>query len=69
METRRAEEMREVARTVAEAGLEPLHERRHSRTSGLGAAVRSRAQRADLGDMLDAIRAMIGRHDRRDAAA
>lgn len=52
---RRAEEMREAARTVAEAGLAPLMSAAIAQRQQWAAAQRSAAQFASLGAMLDAL--------------
>lgn len=54
--TRRAEEMREVAKTVAEAGIEPWMSRACVERQEWAAQFRALAEHEDLTSMLDAIR-------------
>lgn len=67
---RRAEEMREAARTVADAGIEPLMAaataKRQDETAEFKAAL---AHSDELGPMLDAIRAILETKKRRAPAA
>jgi hypothetical protein len=59
---RRAEEMREAAKTIAESGIEPLMARATAERQDWSAARREAlAKAADLGAMLDAIRAFSGK--------
>jgi 3-hydroxyisobutyrate dehydrogenase-like beta-hydroxyacid dehydrogenase len=53
--TRRAEEMREVAATVHEAGIEPLMSSAAAERQDWATTYKAAAARADLGAMLDAI--------------
>jgi 3-hydroxyisobutyrate dehydrogenase-like beta-hydroxyacid dehydrogenase len=57
--TRRAEEMREVARTVAEAGLEPHMSSATAERQAWAPQFASALSEQDLGDMLDAMRELI----------
>jgi len=56
---RRAEEMREAAKTVAEAGVAPLMTRATVEREDWAAAFKSALGEKDLGAMLDAIRAQM----------
>ena len=53
---RRAEEMREAARTVAEAGIEPLMSRSIAQRQDWAAARKDALAQGELGPMLDAVR-------------
>ncbi|HEV7694188.1 MAG TPA: DUF1932 domain-containing protein [Hyphomonadaceae bacterium] len=57
--TRRAEEMREVARTVAEAGLEPHMSSAAAERQAWAPQFASALSEQDLADMLDAMREMM----------
>lgn len=57
--TRRAEEMREVARTVAEAGLEPHMSSAAAERQAWAPQFVSALSEQELADMLDAIRALM----------
>ena len=57
--TRRAEEMREVARTIAEAGLEPHMSRATAERQAWAPQFASALSEQDLDDMLDAIRELM----------
>lgn len=57
--TRRAEEMREVARTIAEAGLEPQMSAATAERQAWAAQFASALSEQSLDDMLDAIRTMM----------
>jgi 3-hydroxyisobutyrate dehydrogenase-like beta-hydroxyacid dehydrogenase len=57
--TRRAEEMREVARTVAEAGLNPLMSAATAARQAWAPQFAAALDEADLDDMLDAMRRMM----------
>jgi 3-hydroxyisobutyrate dehydrogenase-like beta-hydroxyacid dehydrogenase len=57
--TRRAEEMREVARTVAEAGLEPHMSSAAAEHQAWAPQLASALTEQDLGDMLDAMRELM----------
>jgi 3-hydroxyisobutyrate dehydrogenase-like beta-hydroxyacid dehydrogenase len=52
---RRAEEMREASRTVAESGIEPLMSEATATRQDWAAAFREACEKEELGDMLDAI--------------
>ncbi len=56
---RRAEEMREAAKTVAEADIAPLMASATAEREDWAAAFKSALNETDLGAMLDAIRAKI----------
>jgi 3-hydroxyisobutyrate dehydrogenase-like beta-hydroxyacid dehydrogenase len=58
---RRAEEMREVAKTVADAGLDPWMSSASARRQDWAAEYREAASQEDLDSMLDAIRAADGK--------
>jgi 3-hydroxyisobutyrate dehydrogenase-like beta-hydroxyacid dehydrogenase len=64
--TRRAEEMREAARTVAEAGLDPHMSQATAERQDWAPAFAAALSEQELGDMLDAIRELM---DRKGAAA
>ncbi|MFO1013768.1 MAG: DUF1932 domain-containing protein [Caulobacteraceae bacterium] len=57
--TRRAEELREAAGTVAEAGLEPLMSRAIAARQDWAAAHKDALKEKDLGDMLDVLVAAL----------
>ncbi len=57
--TRRAEEMREAARTVAEAGLTPWMSEAAAERQAWAPALASAASHQDLKDLLDAMRAQL----------
>jgi len=59
--TRRAEEMREVARTVAEAGLEPHMSNAAAERQAWGPQFASALSEQELADMLDAMRELMNR--------
>jgi 3-hydroxyisobutyrate dehydrogenase-like beta-hydroxyacid dehydrogenase len=65
---RRAEEMREVAKTVEEAGLEPLMSAACAERQDWAALHKGALSEADLGAMLDALLKDIERENKRGAA-
>ncbi|HEX5007620.1 MAG TPA: DUF1932 domain-containing protein [Hyphomonadaceae bacterium] len=66
--TRRAEEMREVARTIAEAGLEPHMSSAAAGRQAWAPQFASALSEQDLGDMLDAIRELMNAKSKGAAA-
>jgi hypothetical protein len=66
--TRRAEEMREVARTVAEAGLEPNMSDAAAERQAWAPQFASALSEQDLDDMLDAMRELMDARSKGAAA-
>jgi 3-hydroxyisobutyrate dehydrogenase-like beta-hydroxyacid dehydrogenase len=66
--TRRAEEMREVARTVAETGLDPHMSRATAERQAWAPQFASALSEQDLADMLDAIRELMDEKSKGAAA-
>lgn len=66
--TRRAEEMREVARTVAETGLEPHMSSAAAERQAWAAQFAPALSRQDLDDMLDAMRELMDAKSKEAAA-
>jgi hypothetical protein len=58
--TRRAEEMREAARTVDEAAIEPLMSEATAARQDWASAFNKALEEENLGDMLDAVLTQIG---------
>ena len=66
--TRRAEEMREVARTVADAGVEPHMSNAAAERQAWAPQFASTLSEEDLGDMLDAMRELMNAKSKGAAA-